>query len=405
VLLTLLRKELRTLFRDKQVLVYSLLLPIFLYPLLLFSITQIKHYTEGLKEQAPMRVAIHGMEDAWRLQSRISRIPGIQVEAVGLSQPLRVKKGSLELSLSLSDKGLELEYDSRRQASVAARERILPILSEWQGEQEIQLGKELGLSETELVGPAIVTRDLSTGELTGERILALLLPLILLVMTTFGATYPALELTAGECEQSTAETTALLPVSLRQVALSKTLAAGLTAYASLIINLCAVTLCASPILASMGAGQTNVPAALWHALPWILLFGLLISMVFSSLFLMAGSYARNFREAQAYATPIQLLALAPGMSLLLTVDEPPLGTALIPIYNAGQSFRMILLGQLPSDYLILTLMSLCTFALLCFRMTQRRLGSTEFALGFRDLDQESPGGSGKQGNQGKRICS
>jgi hypothetical protein len=37
----------------------------------------------------------------------------------------------------------------------------------------------------------------------------------------------------------------------------------------------------------------------------------------------------------------------------------------------------------------LTFVSLSTFALLCFRMTQRRLGSTDFALGFKDLDQHN----------------
>lgn len=387
MLLTLLQKELRTLFRDRQVLLYSILLPVVLYPLLLFGISQVKFYTEGLREQAPMRVALIGMEGEWNLTSRLADVAAIQLETSQRPQTLRIKKGSLELTLALLDEGLELEFDSRRQASANARARILPVLKAWQAEQELRLGKKLGLTESELASPAIENRDISRGELTGERILALLLPLILLIMTTFGATYPALELTAGEREQSTAETTALLPIGLRHIAFAKLLAAGLCAFLSLLINLLAVTLCAGPLLASMNAGQGGLPDALWRALPWILLFGALISLVFASLFLLAGSYARNFREAQAYATPIQLLALAPGLSLLLTVEDPSLGTALIPIYNAGQSFRMILLGESPGNYLLLTLMSLCTFALICFRLTQRRLGSTDFALGFRDPDQ------------------
>ncbi len=389
MLLTLLQKELRTLFRDRQVLMYSVLLPIILYPLLLFGISQVRFYTEGLREQAPMRIAIQGLEEEEALVGRLAEIPGIQLETTDRSRSLLVKKGSLELALALGPGGLQLEYDSRRHASFAARKRILPILEAWQQEEERALGKKLGFSERELESPRIEPRDMSRGELTGERVLALMLPLILLIMTTFGATYPALELTAGEREQSTAETTALLPTTGYQVALSKTLAAGLTAYLSLLINLVAITLTAGPMLAAMGSGQASLPAALWKAMPWILSFGLLISLVFSSLFLLAGSYARNFREAQAYATPIQLLALAPGLSLLLTVDEPPLGTALIPIYNGGQSFRMILLGEFPGTYLALTMLSLWTFAALCFRMTQRRLGSTEFALGFKDLDQQN----------------
>lgn len=389
MLLTLLQKELRSLFRDRQVLLYSVLLPVLLYPLLLFGVSQVKYYTEGLREQAPMRVAVQGFNDEWRLASKISALPGIQLEWAERSRSRLVKKGSLELVISLSDEGIALEYDSRRQASQAARDRIVPILKSWQRDQELLLGQQLGLDESTLVNPAIETQDMSRGELTGERILALLLPLILLIMTTFGATYPALELTAGERERSTSETTALFPIPRYQIAISKVLAASITAFLSLLINLIAITLTAGPLLASVGSGQASLPTALWHALPWILGFGVLISIVFSSLFLLAGSYARNFREAQAYATPIQLLALAPGLSLLLTVEEPPLSTALIPIYNAGQSFRMVLLGQFPGTYLLLTLISLSTFALLCFRMTQRRLGSTDFALGFKDMDQHN----------------
>ena len=44
-------KELRVLFRDRNILLYGLLLPIFLYPTLLFGITQIRLYTEGLHER------------------------------------------------------------------------------------------------------------------------------------------------------------------------------------------------------------------------------------------------------------------------------------------------------------------------------------------------------------------
>ena len=387
MLLTLLQKELRSLFRDRQVLLYSVLLPVLLYPLLLFGVSQVKYYTEGLSEQAPMRVAVQGLDDEWRLAARLAAIPGIQLEWAERSHSLLVKKGSLELMLALGKDGLSLEYDSRRQASLSARTRIMPILRRWRRSQELLLGKKLGLDETSLANPAIEVLDLSRGELTGERILALLLPLILLIMTTFGATYPALELTAGERERRTSETTALFPVPRYQIALSKVLAASITAFLSLLINLVAITLTAGPLLTSLGSGQASMPTALWHALPWILGFGMLVSVVFSSLFLLAGSYAGSFREAQAYATPVQLLALAPGLSLLLSVDEPPLSTALIPIYNAGQSFRMVLLGQFPVTYLALTMLSLLSFALICFRMTQSRLGSTDFALGFKDMDQ------------------
>ncbi|MEZ5988543.1 MAG: ABC transporter permease [Planctomycetota bacterium] len=385
MLATCLLKELRTLYRDRQVLVHSLLLPLFLYPLLLFGVSQMKLLIEGFRETEVLRVAIVGPDERSELSHRLARDGHLALEHSLVPQEKRLAKGGLELVVAEADGALRLAWDSRREASRRARDLVLPVLDAWQRERERGLARAAGIAPERMRDPALETVDLADHELTGERVLALLLPLVLLVMTTFGATWPALELTAGERVHGAAETTALLPVRRRTIALAKLLAVTLCTFQALLVNLLAVALTAGPLLASLGSA-VGLPSAFFSAMPLLLGFGLLLSVTFASLFLLAGSHAKDHREAQAFATPLQIVALAPGLACLVSADEAPLMTALIPVYNAGQGFRMALLGTGTMQYYLLALASMALFTMCCFRLATRRLCTTRSLLGFEDPD-------------------
>ncbi|MCH8883253.1 MAG: ABC transporter permease subunit, partial [SAR324 cluster bacterium] len=61
------------------------------------------------------------------------------------------------------------------------------------------------------------------------KILAAIVPFLLVIMTITGAMYPAIDLTAGEKERGTAETTLLLPIPRLSVHLGKILTVALAA--------------------------------------------------------------------------------------------------------------------------------------------------------------------------------
>ncbi|MBK9202230.1 MAG: hypothetical protein IPL73_07305 [Candidatus Obscuribacter sp.] len=55
-------KELTHSFRDKDVLLYTFLMPFLIYPVSAFLATELAMLTEGFDKNRPIRVAIYGVE-------------------------------------------------------------------------------------------------------------------------------------------------------------------------------------------------------------------------------------------------------------------------------------------------------------------------------------------------------
>lgn len=392
MLLHYVKKELRSLYRDKQVLVYGLLLPLFLYPFLLFGISQIKLYTSGLQERVSLRAGIVAGLEGTRLNKYLEEHGSKNLELsffIG-DKAKQLRDGKLDLVLFVNPRSLniQLEYDSSMSSSLHARDQILPLLEDYGLVLENRQSKRPANSTGK--APEIIEFNVTDPNRRSQELMALILPLILIVMCTFGATYPALELTAGEKEQRCSETTFLLPISRNCVALGKTIAVTICSFQAVVVNLLAMLFTAGPLLIVMEGGQAALPSLAWYSLPLIAFFGLLLSLLFGSAFLLVGSYAKNYREAQAYVTPLQILAVAPAILTILPGGSLNLVTALIPVYNVGLVIRSALIGDVDAKVIIACL---CSTGLLCycfFRATVMRLSSASFALGFKDPDAKDP---------------
>ena len=384
-------KELKCLLRDRNILIYGLLLPLFLYPTLLFGITEIRSLTSGMREGMKTVIAI-------------DRLPGLEsylqtLEPPAQTLPLMTSAGDtlaagtadLVIVAAQASGRILVSYDSNSGRSRLALERFQPEIERWRRNTEQKLlGKGPHAASSESIASLRVrarTEDLSAQTSSTRGLLATLLPLILIVMCTFGATWPALELTAGERERCSSETTFLLPLSRQEIALAKSLAVASSAFVTLLAHLFAMLIAAGPLLAELRGGSFALPSLAWQTLPLILCYGALLSMVFGNVFLLAGSYAKSFREAQAYVTPLQLVLMLPAMLTLLPGAQLNSTTAWIPVYNAGLAFRAALLGEADLRATFISLLSLGTCALLCFRATVHRLSDTSFALGFADHDR------------------
>lgn len=141
--------------------------------------------------------------------------------------------------------------------------------------------------------------------------LASLVPLILILMTITGAVYPAIDLTAGERERGTLEILVAAPVPRLALLFAKYLSVLTVAVLTALVNLVAMisTLMLSG-LASMLFGSQGLSIVVI-----VQMFGLLLlfAAFFSAVLLCITSFARSFKEAQAYLIPLMLVSLAPGV--------------------------------------------------------------------------------------------
>jgi sodium transport system permease protein len=100
----------------------------------------------------------------------------------------------------------------------------------------------------------------------------------------------------------------------------------------------------------------------------MLWLAVLLAASFSSVTLALGTLARNFRQGQAYATPLYFITIFPASIVLFIPDfNPSLAYYLIPILNAVLVLRdAIVHNSVAWGSLAVTSVSLILTGALCF---------------------------------------
>ncbi|XZE44884.1 CPBP family glutamic-type intramembrane protease [Pirellulaceae bacterium SH467] len=193
------------------------------------------------------------------------------------------------------------------------------------------------------LGPIVQLRSIGVGSKQDPfASVASVIPLVLILMTITGAVYPAIDLTAGERERGTMEAMIATPAPRFALLLSKYVAVVTVAILTALANLFAtwVTLAFGGLgEALFGEGGFGI-WTLVQILPILAIF----AAFFSSILLALCSFAKSFKEAQAYLIPVMLLSLAPGLVTLMPNVEFTSFLAVVPLLNVLLLSRDIMGG-------------------------------------------------------------
>ncbi len=407
--------ELRAAFRDRQAVLYGVLLPLGLYPALLWAALQVGLVVRGREESLEVAVALaaeaafpvdaaklaRALEDPSRNEAR-GEGAAAETDAAPRPRPVRVLAPKLGLDeaaaralvartaashaaareaeatadavlwFPVDGDGPRLFHDTTRRASKVARERVERRLAAWSEELREDAAAALDLRPEALQPLVLEEANVAGEEDMGAFVISMLLPMMLVVMTVFGAFFPAIDLTAGEVERGTIETTLLLPVPRAAVHLGKVFAVTVSALAACALNLAAIGLSAGQLLAQLGPSGVRVDLpvrALLAVSPLAAAFALFVAAVLVAV----ASLATSFKEGQALLGPVQIVFFLPAVAGTipgLVLDER---TALIPVVNVVLAFRDLLRGQFAPLPLAITALVLVVFAVLATLLSLRLL--------------------------------
>ncbi|HSG53732.1 MAG TPA: ABC transporter permease, partial [Rheinheimera sp.] len=196
------------------------------------------------------------------------------------------------------------------------------------------------------------------GEKFGALIAYILVPLCLL-----GASYPAIDMGAGEKERGTLETLLICPISRVSIVLGKFFTVLTTGLVGALITVGSFGIWGAIIgsFAGMAVVQEAMSAIAFTEL--VLIFSLLlpISAVFAALLLAISIYARTFKEAQNYISPLSILIFLPLVAAMMPGVELNGKTALVPIMNVALAIKELIKGT--ADYAMLGLIFASTVVL------------------------------------------
>lgn len=396
-LLRLCQKELREILRDRRTIVTLILMPLLVYPLLSlvfqrFLLTQAATLTAavpglivGIEDDAAA-AAVHEYifvghrlledQDPNGLEK-----PEVQWRKVSnLLTPLRELRTDVSIRVNLLDVEKPLfgpppaEFEIFYQKGSATSEAALRFFEDrFRAVNDEYLRIQMHKEDLELTPPITLIRQPTEIESKPSFSLASLVPLVLILMTITGAVYPAIDLTAGERERGTLEALIAAPVPRSDLLMAKYSAVVCVAMLTAAANLIGMGL----TLYSTGLGEQlfGKETSLFSTL--ILVFGLLVlfSLFFSAVLLAVTSFARSFKEAQAYLIPLMLLSLAPGIVSLSPGIELRGMLAFTPLINIVLLARDLFSGGAQLAPAMAAILSTLIYAAIAIVIAGRIFGS------------------------------
>ena len=384
-LLRLCLKELRESLRDRRTLITLVLMPILVYPLLSMAMQRLIVGSGSAIKQARTEYIV-GVADPQSGETLASALEqtGSAIRA-GVTHSIQIRRdsqgagdpqgGSAEnlagFSIVVTD-GMTLEKALEvGQIDLAVTRAIRSTIplggkrsygafqfeaafrdGDLQSERamgEFRKAMEL-VNEAQAIefrGPRPVSVEL-LAKATGKKVdamatLAGILPLILILMTITGAVYPAIDLTAGERERGTMEAMIATPAPRFLLLLSKYAAVVTVAVLTALANLFAswITLSIGGLGRALLGERGFSLLALVQILPLLVIF----AAFFSAILLAMCSFARSFKEAQAYLIPVMLVSLAPALVTLMPNIEFSTLLGIVPLVNILLLSRDIMTGS------------------------------------------------------------
>jgi sodium transport system permease protein len=360
-------KELLSTFRDKRTLTTTILLPLLL-PLLGVIAAGFIGKAIGGEQQTRQAVGVIGLERMpvtlrKALEDDTKFSVGVRLKAVK-DATASVREGLFDAVIVVPEKvpsiaggapvPIKIYFKQSNKKAELVFGKISSAVQTYATELTQQKLKDVGLSEN-VLKPVIATPvDVDTAAESASGAIASFIPYLLFTFLVMAAQATAIDATAGEKERGTLEALIVTPVSRLEVVVGKILSvlffACLGAVFSVLGVLLAglVTISVLPLIlgksVSDGAGMALFsqglvfsPVGLLAVLAVLITFALAIS----SLLLTVCIFARSFKEAQTYLSPIVLVVILPLSVLNFASDYVTRGVGLYAIPVIGSAVAII----------------------------------------------------------------
>jgi sodium transport system permease protein len=394
------RRELRSALRERTIVVNGILMPIFLYPVMLWVMLTGITFVSGLQERSVSRVLVldapsahPALMDTLRAREDIQVVAGLTDpgEAIRLIQqeeldalveflPAESAASSLEGNFSV-----RIRYDRAVERSRRARDRVESIVSYYRDRWMAREATELGIADSDRAQFLVVQENTSSGEQMGALVLGMLIPLFLVIMVALGCFIPSIDSTAGERERSTWETLMTVSASRLSIVTAKYLyvatlgiLAGLLNVVAMFVSLGAVM---APLLGGSDmAGQTFEFTIQPLAVPVMMLAAVALALFFAAAMMLLAAFARSFKDGQAMVMPIYWLAILPIILGQQTDQTLTPTIAAIPVANAAMMIRDAINGIFLWPLIVETLVVLLIVVAACLLLARTVLKFEDFLL-------------------------
>ncbi len=347
-LLTVMRKELRDLSRDRRTLALTLLMGPLLYPVLFLGMGKLAESRFKTQVDDPLDIPTIGRENAPNLVRFLAAQGLNAVEAPkDLTGAIRDQKVDIALRIS-SDFGkdwregrpalVEIVQDSTRRDADIPTARLKAALGGYS--QQVGALRLLARGiDAQVARPLdVATQDLATAEAKRGVMLSMLMPILLTITSFLGGAYLVMDTTAGERERQSLEPLLATPAKRSAIVSGKIAAACVVGVVSLVLTLLAFKLSAQ---LSTGAVARQLNMGLLSMLQMLLVM-MPILFIGTSLLTFLSAASKSMKEAQSHMTWLMLLPMLPGYALMVYPVKSQLWQLAVPFLAQNQMLLKII---------------------------------------------------------------
>ncbi len=398
--------ELRSALRERSVLINGILIPLLMYPLMMWVMFSGFLFVTARFESFDSRVEIVGLpaehrsllerlEDDGRTEIAEVDVPPAGAAAYREEVEDRLLAGELDAALIFEaaadalpgNAAVSLLSNGSSDQSRTARGRLERALAAERSAWLDRIAEQHGIDGAEWRVFDVESNNLATGRQMGQFVMGMMIPLFFVIMIANGCLYPAIDSTAGERERNTWETTSTLATRRIHIVTAKYLYVATMGIVAGALNAAAMVVSfrsfLGPLFARLGGGDESgfafeLPL---RSLPVLLLTAVLLGALIAAAMMILAAFARTFKEGQSMVTPVFLLVILP----VVVLNDPSMtftpALASIPVVNVVLLLRQAIAGNLLWLQLGITVVSNAAAIVACLWLASRVLRVEEIATG------------------------
>ncbi|MEF8764024.1 ABC transporter permease [Stenotrophomonas sp. A3_2] len=378
-LMTVMRKELRDLSRDRRTLLLTLLFGPLLYPVLLLGMGKLAESRVRTQIEQPLQIPTIGADNAPNLV-RFLAAQGLNTAPAPKDLAEAIRTQDIDVALRISDEFgkdwaegkpalVEVIKDSTRRAAEVPSARLEAALATYNSQVGALRLMARGI-DAQVARPLDVARqDLASAEAKRGMILSMLLPVLLTLTSFIGGAYLVMDATAGERERQSLEPLLATPGSRSAIVSGKIAAACVVGFVSLLLTLVAFKVSAQIAPGNIGR-QFNMNVGSMLQMLLVMLPMLLIG---TSLLTFLSAAAKSMKEAQSHMTWLMLLPMLPGYALVAYPLKSEMWQYAVPFLSQNQMLLKVIRHETitPTVWAIYLGASLGLAAMLWFAAVRR----------------------------------
>ncbi|HOV69796.1 MAG TPA: ABC transporter permease subunit [Clostridia bacterium] len=390
-ILIVLKKEFKDMFRDRKMVITSILLPLLLMPIIFTLLGgNIQKITKQIEEDTIVYFVNNGDEEAFDFVSKqlLASNTKIKVREISADDNPNEKmlNGETDLLLLLDPEyktslanyksfSVNLIYDEMKTTSRGAASVVSSAISEFNSREISRRLIESGI-EPSILNP-VVQQQTSISQYSGveregtsNQILQMILPMLASVLIAVGGSAVAIDLIAGEKERNTFEALISTKANRMSILMAKYIVVTVFSIIATISQFIGLSIGFSlqPDAFGLGGGGLVLSPGMI-----ILIFVslLLLGMIFAGIQICLSMLAKSFKEAQTYTSLVMLVPLFIGYgTMMMQPGDVAFWQMFVPILNVVGAMKMVLGGMVNYPYLLSVILSSAVYLVVVMFITR-----------------------------------